>query len=333
MRRPDTLTGYLARTAAFAQQGELLCTLGLNYLLGDAPTRDSLAQFLSEKSGLEISYDLSWQPETRHDDGGRADLEGTVEGVTEVIIEAKLGATFGVGQLRSYASHLSAQNPDGFGLLAVLVPKNRLRAVAIVVKEEFALEGDEPPWKVQPLGIVIATICWEDLFDRLADGVAEIQRCDLEQLRGLYLALAGLDIAPINKSAVLAWRAREDDFKAIVDRASRKLTTDHRVFPLRQMEADYFCRYVCHHVNDLSPCFSIGLHDPFDPQETPIWMRYHHDTDLFPHIQQRARALANPVESGGHLWFPLEVLTDRDSEVVVDNIVAQAEAIHGAIWR
>ena len=31
------------------------------------------------------------------------------------------------------------------------------------------------------------------------------------------------------------------------------------------------------------------------------------------------------VESGGHLWFPLDVLTDTDSEVVVDNIVAQAE--------
>ena len=197
MRASDTLTGYLARTAAFALQGELLCTLGLNYLLGDATARVALAQFLSEKSGLEIPNHLSWHPETRHDDGGRPDLEGTVEGVAKVIIEAKLGATFGVGQLRSYASHLSVQNPKGFALLAVLVPKNRLREAASHVKEEFAVDGDEPPWKVQPLGIVIVTTCWEDVFDRLADRVDVNQRCDLEQLRGLYLALAGLeDLTP-----------------------------------------------------------------------------------------------------------------------------------------
>ena len=59
-----------------------------------------------------------------------------------MIIEAKLGATFGGGQLRSCAALLSAQNSGGSGLLAVLVPKNRLQAVAIVVKEEFALDED-----------------------------------------------------------------------------------------------------------------------------------------------------------------------------------------------
>jgi hypothetical protein len=187
--RPDTLAGYLARTAAFAVQGELLCTLGLNYLLSEITARVTLAKFLSENSDLEIPNDLSWASETRHDDGGRTDLEGTVDGVAKVIIEAKLGAAFGTGQLRSYAAHLSAQNSEGFGLLAVLVPKNRIQALATVVKDEFAVEGEGPRWQVHSFGIVIVTMCWEDVFDRLADRVDVSRKCDLDQLRGLYLAL------------------------------------------------------------------------------------------------------------------------------------------------
>ena len=38
-------------------------TLGLNYLLGEATTRDALALFLSENSRLEIQKELSWPPQ------------------------------------------------------------------------------------------------------------------------------------------------------------------------------------------------------------------------------------------------------------------------------
>ena len=94
----DRLLGHLAQFGSFWQQGELLCTQGLAYLLRDAEGERVFTGLISLATGHSLSPGLSWQAERRQEDRGRPDLEGrNAEGQAVVKIEAKLGAPFGQG--------------------------------------------------------------------------------------------------------------------------------------------------------------------------------------------------------------------------------------------
>jgi hypothetical protein len=142
------------------------------------------------------------------------------------------------------------------------------------------------------------------------------------------------DIDPLASDDVLrAWREREDFFLNLVDRATRRVTPQgKKVLP---MDADdrvnpkgYQRRYVCRSIGSAESCFSVGVRDPFRGHITPIWLRFHCNTGSFSEI--RARLAASDlsqrlVESGSHIWIPLDVPLKADGEQLVDSLVAQID--------
>lgn len=89
----DRLLGHLAQFGSFSQQGELLCTQGLAYLLRNTEGERVFTGLISLATGHSLSPGLSWQAERRQEDRRRPDLEGrNAEGQPVVKIEAKLGA-------------------------------------------------------------------------------------------------------------------------------------------------------------------------------------------------------------------------------------------------
>src|SRR5688572_381730 len=110
----DRLLGHLAQFASFSQQGELLCTQGLAYLLRDIEAERVFTGWISLATGHSLSPGLIWHAESHQDDEGRPDLEGRNGARKPVVkIEAKLGAPFGQGQLDSYVSALCAGGQGG----------------------------------------------------------------------------------------------------------------------------------------------------------------------------------------------------------------------------
>ena len=90
------LLGHLAQFGTFSQQGELLCTQGLAYLLRDTEGERVFMTLISLATGHSFSPGLSRQAESRQEDGARPDLEGrNAESRPVIKVEAKLGAPFG----------------------------------------------------------------------------------------------------------------------------------------------------------------------------------------------------------------------------------------------
>ena len=102
------ILGHLAQFASFAAEYEVLCTQGLVHLLDEPKARACFAREIRLSAGVEVPNDLLWRAEVLQADGGRPDLEGiTRNGVPLVKVEAKLGAPFSRGQLRSYVEDLA----------------------------------------------------------------------------------------------------------------------------------------------------------------------------------------------------------------------------------
>lgn len=335
IRYVRTLAGFLARHGAITQQGEPLCTQGLAYLLEDEGAKSRFAAFLAARCHVAVSDNLRWVAEATLADKGRPDLEGrSVDRTPVVMIEAKLGAEFGRQQLRSYATDLGTRNTSGDGVLVVLVPKHRVETVTAEVRGEFGLAEDERSWRLAAPAIVVTVLAWDGLLDVLTAEQDGQLNHDIEQLRGMYLTLAGLDIAPVTAPELTNWRKREADFKRLVDRTTRVLIkqSDLPVYPMAN-ENGYLRRYVGRKVRGEWVFFSIGVRDPIAPHREPIWLRYHSDTPMFGQIEQRMGVLDFTVErSAGHLWIPMPTKDGASGEEIVDDLVAQAEAIHAAVW-
>ena len=110
----------------------------------------------------------------------------------------------------------------------------------------------------------------------------------------MYRVLSGDYIAPLASiEDLLEWKAREADFQNLADEVTRRLTTEHRVYPIAEESLEgarpehapiaYYRRYVCSTHAGAASCFSIGVRDSFANWVTPIWMRFRHDT---PHFKQ-----------------------------------------------
>ena len=328
----DRLLGHLAQFGSFSQQGELLCTQGLAYLLGDTEGERVLAGWISSATGHSLSPRLSWQAEPRQEDRGRPDLEGrNAEGWPLVKIEAKLGAPFSQGQLESYVSALCADGQGG--TLLILVPKSRLVEITGYVSALFQIPGPGP-WLVTRGAVEIpcAVVTWEDLLEALSTVASERFRDDLSQFRAMYTVFYGM--VPItDDKQVLAWRDQEAWWETLVGHATRALTApDDRVLPfgLDGGAQPYRRRYVCRLVSRVWSCYSVGTRDPFQNHRTPIWLRFRSDTGHFAEIAGRLQSSdlgPEAVRSQGDLWFPLEVPLNSDREAMTGALVAQVQRI------
>jgi hypothetical protein len=336
-----TLLGYLARFGSFSVQSELLCTQGLTYLLQTyEDARSAMAKVVGDCTGIVINPSLIWRAEFAQEDRGKPDLEAcSADGIPVVKVEAKLAATLFESQVKSYVEDLKKRNNVASTML-VLVPERRITEAANVIASALKLSGSGP-WRVTDgHGPGIAVISWEQIFDAFRGGKAESFRHELGQLRAMYRVLSGSFIAPLaDDEDLLRWRERETDFVNVVDEVTRRLTrlitTQRRVYPMQleplegvSLDSDssgYRFRYVCPF--DKS-CFSIGVRDSFAMWNTPVWMRFHQDTDNFRRIRQRIEASnVRSLESGGHIWIPLDVPLEVSGEPMTKSLVHQAGEI------
>ena len=62
-------------------------------------------------------------------------------------------------------------------------------------------------------------------------------------------------------------------------------------------------------------------------------MRFHKDTSEFRVIRQRiAASKLDWLESGGHVWIPLDAPLEVAGERMVEALVAQAEEVVRVVW-
>ena len=335
--------GHLARFGSFTKQGEVLCTQGLAYLLqAHSDARSVFAVELSARAGVHVSHDLTWLAEQRQEsDNARPDLEGSIDKIPVVKVEAKLGAAIDRTQFISYVghlqNHLQARRLDG--VLVVLVPRARTDEATREVKEAFGLEGPGPWRAADHPDVTIVVVSWDHILGVLERVESERFRGELEQFNAMYQELSGSYIEPLaGRDDLVRWRERRDDFIKLVDQVTRDLTDRPRVLPKRRepqeqepenlQREDYELRYVCQPLGDVESCFSIGVRDSFEGFDTPIWLRFHRATPGFRDIRERIESSDIPwTPSGGHIWIPLVVPFDADAEEMVRTLVADAENV------
>ena len=332
-----TLLGYLARFGSFSMQSEVLCTQGLTYLLQTyEDARLAMADLVNVRTGIPIASSLTWEAETPQEDGGQPDLEGcSAEGIPVVKIEAKLAAELLPSQVQCYVKDLRKRNNLASAML-VLVPEARITEAKSVTASALELL-EFGPWRAtDEHRTETAIISWNQLFDALQAGKSELYRYELKQLQAMYRVLSGDYIAPLADIEDLhRWRERETDFVNVIDKATRRLTTRHHVYPMQVEALDgapvdsessgHRFRYVCPLAKS---CFSIGVRDPFAGWVTPVWMRFHKKTGNFQHIGQRIEASGlAALQSSGHIWIPLEVPLDAPGEQIIQALVDEAREI------
>jgi hypothetical protein len=339
------LLGHLAQFSAFSSQGEVLCTQGLAYFLREhSDARAALGAEISSRAGLTLPEDLQWRTEAVQDcNGGRPDLEGCrTDNVPAVKIEAKLGAPFGDGQLRSYLDALRRQLHQS--VLVLLVPNRRVREAQNMIAREFSVDGKDP-WRLAEYpGVTVATISWEDVLTALAMCDNARLRDEVEQFAAMYAVLNDGYSAPLAGPDDLArWRTHEDEtgtFTKLVDRVTRELSGDRALNPMGKEPLahtpddleprEYRRRYICESpdASGLGACFSIGVRDPFSGFDTPIWLRFHRDTPHFETIRARLESFkVTNVRSGGHIWMPLDIPVGVGEEDLLKALLSQAQAI------
>ena len=127
---------------------------------------------------------------------GRPDLEACDGDDRPVVkIEAKLGAEFGAGQLRSYIADFQRRNCAG--LLVVLVPRRRVNEICASTAKDLACTGPGP-WRVGvEAECAVLVMSWEDLLDALRAISSEPFAGDMAQFEGMYLGLNGDVIEPV----------------------------------------------------------------------------------------------------------------------------------------
>jgi hypothetical protein len=329
----ERLLGHLAQFGTFWQQGELLCTQGLAYLLRDAEGERAFTGFISLATDHPLSPGLSWHAEARQEDRGRPDLEGrNADGQAVVKIEAKLEALFGQGQLESYVTALCATGHGG--ALLVVVPRSRREAASAHVHKCFSVTGPGP-WRIkcEPAEVRCAVVAWEDVLESLSAVESERFRDDWSQFRAMYGVFNG-DVEPISDvEEILAWRDEQAKWEILVERVTRELTGPvNRVLPfgVDGGAQTYRRRYVCRRLSGEDSCYSLGTRDPFQNHLSPIWLRFHRGTGQFADIASRLEHSAfgaEAVHSQGHLWFELHVPLQSDGHAMAAALIGQVQAI------
>ena len=337
-----TILGFLSQFHSLSSQGEVLCTQGLAFILQDPAANRTFARALEEWTGISVPDDLRWRAEAyQEEDAARPDLEGVdPDGSPQIKIEAKLRAKFSGPQLLSYVTDLEHRS-DG-GVLLVLVPRRRVGEATHLIEQTFSVSGPAPWHPEDHTGIIVAVTSWHDLVQTLTKTESQQARRNLEQLSEMVNALIGGRLVPLaSEEEIINWPERKDFFIKLVDRTTRRLARelDCWMGPIGpdsgtkepvESETYYYRRYLCIPLEDRKPCFSIGVRHPFAGESTPIWLRFNSTTPLFQMIQNRldqSHLADRLVISSGHVWYPLDVPLDSNSEEMIGVLIEQVWAI------
>ena len=168
-------------------------------------------------------------------------------------------------------------------------------------------------------------------------------RAELEQFEGMILQTSQLLYRAACRSCGAGCLAQSQRrFRKARRSRDEAMITAHDSLPMQVDSARwaperYVRRYVCRDsIRDKPPCYSIGVRDPFEGSDTPVWLRFHKVTGRFAEIRSNLESSAlstRLVKSGGHIWIPLDVPVDADAERMVDEVVSQAEGVMRVAYR
>jgi hypothetical protein len=323
------LLGHLASHAALASQGERLCTIGLVHVLGDPPVRDRFAGWLTEEISIPALGDLTWVAEAFHESAGFVDVEGRRGSTPVVMLEGKLSAPFGDGQLAAYAGVLAAAGDHDRALLA-LVPERS----APTARRILAAAVPEPPE-----GMVTTVLTWESLFGAL-DGQARTS--DVDQLQALYGALRGQHLEPLSAAELAAWEPSRQTLEAIADQVTLHLRPGRAPNPSGREDAagspsealGFWRRYISRDTPEKGVSLAVVVRPTAGSTSAPMWVRYSKRTPSYPSIVANLEAseLYGPqlVRWADALWLPLDVPADTEMAEVIATVAEQINAIEAA---
>ena len=122
--------------------------------------------------------------------------------------------------------------------------------------------------------------------------------------------------------AVISWDELFDVLLSVEDERCR-----YEVEQLQSLYSELIGDVIVPFADDDSSCYSIGVRDPFEKWLTPIWMRFHKDTGNFKQISQRLHDWKPRVNSGGHIWIPLEVEPNISGDKMIEGLVKRTEEV------
>lgn len=339
------LLEHLAGTGWFARHGEVALTAGLTFCFEKDPAAArAFVKLIRRQCGLgedELPYPTRWQAECSDGDRGRVDVTGWSdtdgERVPSVLVEAKISAVFGAGQLLAYVAGQRqglARAGASHGVLVALVPEVRTQLAAEEVSRDLAsldLVPKDQAWLAAgDPAVSVTVISWGEALQamQLHAGAAVH---DIDQLLGACRALQGADVAALTEADLAGgWQGRKDDLRLIGDRVSRKAIVELSL-PLAPWQPRAFdgldggFRYLA--PSDL-PNLAVGIR--VDEQSPPLWVRWHlRYADLAVVEKRLAEAGFAAQRSANSLWLPLDLAPDTGSATrQIDSLVAQVVRLY-----
>ncbi|MCD9624225.1 hypothetical protein [Rhabdothermincola salaria] len=326
MASRQPLLGHLASHAALASQGERLCTVGLAHVLGDPLVQERFARWIVDEGDVPPLGALTWRAEAFHASAGFVDVEGRRDRTPVVMIEGKLSAPFGDGQLAAYARVLAAVGDHDRALLA-LVPHRSAPAA----REILAAAVPDPPAKM-----AVSVVTWESLFAAL-DG--EGRTADVDQLQALYEALRGKYLQPLSGAELAEWRQIRVTLEAIADQVTLQLRPGQRPNPSGREDGEddevgFWYRYISRDTPEKGVSLAVVVRPTAGSRSAPMWVRYSTRTPSYPSIVANLEASdcygPQLARWAGALWVPLEVPAETEAAEMISTVAEQVAAIDAA---
>jgi hypothetical protein len=325
------ILGFLARTWVIRHR-EVAATTSVAHLLRQSePLEAALRALISQRAGLDLPIPLRWTAEHVLPSGVRPDLEGCLDDQPVVRIEAKFGAALTAAQLYAYRWDASAggQVPRA---VALVLPAARASEGRRVV--DAAVRLPAPVGLSVSLGGWIGCLSWDELFDGLQVAVATAEDAsDLTQLRALVAGAEALDVDPFVADETWAdIGLRLPDLISVVDQASRPQPgiTAGRGEPDSQFHWRRYAQLAPTRTN-----VALGILRDWEHRSpvTPIWIRFHRDTEDFPGVLSRARSIPGRfcMIDKGNLIMPLQLPRDVTGSVAAADVARQLADLCGAL--
>lgn len=326
--RPSLLGRLVYELSWLTRQGEPTATRALAVMLEEPLLKASTLDWLGEKTGQDLSTVRKFEAERIHDDARRTDLEGLDSRERPVlIVEAKFGAAFGMGQLRDYFQDQTQRLEQSDGALVLLVPENRRAEAQRLLDVEAGTHS-----------IGTAVVTWGEWFDSWDHAVAKEPAgvrsiaADLTQLRDMAASLGGFILEPLAQASFgAAWRDREGDLRDIVGQVTLALNDSSGWLPPITHSSGFDpARYVP--VGNGGSWLAVGVASRFADEGTspPIWVRFHKRTPGFSAIKKKILASDYHERArldDGHVWLPLRVDPGLAGPDLVSDLVHQVRAI------
>ena len=339
---------HLAALGWFGRHGEVALTAGLTFCLEkDRGAANALIGLLRARSGLtgtDLPFPARWYAEGIDEERNRVDVVGYSDGdgasAEIVLVEAKVSAEFARDQVSTYVARQQRsleRASVSSGVLAVLVPEDRVRAASVEVQRDLAQLGvaaSDQPWRIGGSAVVVVVvISWDAAIDAmLAD--AKPAADDLRQLLGACRALKGADVLALTAADLAGgWRGRKEDLRLMIRRVTGQATAELslQLQPWQKNASaglDGGYRYL-----GISGQPNLAVGTRADGSDPPLWVRWHERTAKIELVLDRLQAIGHSPQADerGSLWLPLDLRPDTGAATrQIEHLVHQVVEVFNA---